>query len=213
MFVCCIANSGGNRGLKIFLIVGIVGAALVVCIIVGVVLGVLLTANTGPHRTPCGDLANKVVDALPHGFDNWSRGRCVYGYYFDGECMYSSYFLANSTSTPWCYGKAFGADLIDGRCYYSDQSTCHCSLAFSKDENMCYDFAVKSDLTPCSHGLKTGNVCLYDEREQQSGTGCGDDWDQLGDGYCYMRQKKICDKLKYTRRQCLKATHVANKYT
>ena len=208
--MCVVANSGSNKGLKIFLLVGIVGAALVACIIVGVVVGVLMTASVGLPRTPCDQIA------LPYSFTNLSQSDCVYGYYRDSMCMYDGYFDAKDNTDKACYGKKFGADHISGGCYYNDESTCHCSMAYRQDENLCYNFAVNISLSQvsCANGLVTDYYCLYEKRKKQNHDGCQNDWDLVSDDYCYMRKKKICDKPGVdgvARKNCLKGASVLRK--
>lgn len=210
--------SGGGRGLKIFLIVGIVSAALLACVVVGVVVGVLMTASTGAPRTPCDEIAAKTVGALPYRFADASPSDCVYGYYWDGVCMYDGRFEATDDSSgTGCYAKDIGADLVNGSCYYNGASTCHCSVAYRADENVCYDFAIsisrfdtakKNCATNGPNGLLTGKYCLYEKRRKTTARGCEDGWDQVGPNYCYTRKWKSCDKFRddgIARRNCLKA--------
>jgi len=213
-FVTCFAaHRGGNRCLKIFLIVGFVGAGLIACIIVGVVVGVLMTTTTGVPRIPCDHIAERTIGALPYRFDNVSLNDCVYGYFSDGICMYDGRFDAQDNTDTGCYGKKFGADLIYPGCYYTDES-CHCSMAYREDENLCYNFAVnitqiekQGKKQPCPHGLYTGSFCLYDKRQKKSGGRCSKGWDKAVEHYCYMRKWKTCDEFMddgIARKSCLK---------
>lgn len=211
-------NGGGNSGLKIFLIVGIVGAALVACIIVGVVVGVLLTTTTGEPRTPCEEIAEKTIGALPYRFTNVSESGCVYGYYLDGVCMYDVSFDARDNIDEPCYGKDHGADHVAGTCYYTGESTCHCSAAYRPDENLCYNFAVSTSLLKgqaCPNGLATGDYCLYEQRKKQN-RDCKDPWDIAYDGLCYTRKRKACDSFMddgMARENCLKSKSFVKKAT
>jgi len=206
------ANSGSGRGLKIFVIVGIVGAALVACIIVGVVVGVLMTTTTGVPRTPCDEIAKQTIGALPYRFTNVSESDCVYGYYLDGVCMYDGHFDAVDSG---CHGKDYGADLIAGGCYYNGESTCHCGMAYREDENRCYNFAINITDTECTNGLTTRHYCLYDKRKKSKRSKCSSGWDEVGDKYyCYMRKTIVCDKFKddgIARKNCLKSLSFVKK--
>lgn len=207
------ANSGSSKGLKIFLIVGFVGAGLLACIVVGVVVGVLLTTTTGVPRIPCEDIAEKTIGALQYRFGNFSLSDCTYGYYWNGVCMYDGHFDPKDDTATGCYGKDFGADLVDGGCYYNKESTCHCNMAYREDENLCYNFAINvTEFTfkptgPCEHGLLTGDFCLYEKRRKTTGSGCSKGWDQVGNNYCYKRKPIVCDKFRddgIARKNCLK---------
>lgn len=207
---CRAANSG--RGLKIFLIVGIVGAALLACIVVGVVVGVLMTSSTGEPRIPCEDIAEKTVGAFPYRF-NSTLSNCVYGYFWNDVCMYDGRFEARDNSATGCYTKDFGADLVNGSCHYNQESTCHCNMAYREDENVCYSFAVSVDefgselSMPCPNGLQTEDYCLYEKRGKTTAGRCKKKWDQVGENYCYTRKWKGCDEFpddSIARKNCLK---------
>jgi len=191
-------------------IVGIVGAALVACIIVGVVVGVLMTTKTGIPRTPCEEIAEKTIGALPYRFTNVSQNDCVYGYYSDDVCMYDGHFDADGGS---CHGKDYGADLIAGGCYYNGESTCHCSMAYREDENRCYSFAINFTNTKCTNGLITRDYCLYEKRKTTNRRECSSGWDEV-ENYCYVRKKTMCDKFRddgIARKNCLKGISFVRK--
>lgn len=196
---------------------GIVGAALVACVIVGVVVGVLMTSSTGIPRIPCVQIADE-ADAFPYRFRHVSPDDCVYGYHLDGKCMYDGYYnvTGDDTNEP-CYVKNteeadFGVDHVSGGCYYNSESTCHCNLAYRKDENVCYRFAIKE--STCQHGLSTKGFCLYELRTKKSHAMCDTDWDDGGDTFCYTRKDKVCDHAlegSITQTLCLRARSIAQK--
>jgi len=181
-----------------------------------------MTATTGVPRTPCEDIVEKTTGALPHRFTNVSEENCVYGYYYNRRCMYDSFYDYDPASNDGpCYDKDFGADHVAGRCYYNGESTCHCSATYRRDENLCYNFAIDMTrfATDCSHGLITGSYCLYEQRiHSATDSKCPSDdlgkWDLVGDGFCYKREHKKCDKFQddgFGRKTCLKSSSVVSK--